>query len=170
MGLIGALAPAWNFFTKGSPQAIERLQQEHETLKSQMEGMRAWLLFDKWIEEQSQRLATLVKHNEQDPFWKEFYRRRSEELCRVWKWRCSLPAKVIYREPASWSSSVWINIGEKANQKLGKAVVAKNSPVLAGKSIVGVVEHVGASQSRGEADYRFRAGAFGQGPPRRNAK
>ena len=148
-GVVGALAPAWNFFTQGSPQAIERLQQEHQTLKSQMESMRAWLLFDKWIEEQSQRLATLVKKNEQDPFWKEFYRRRSEELCLTLEMEMlSLPAKVIYREPASWSSSVWINIGEKANQKLGKTVVAKNSPVLVGKSIVGVVEHVGSSQSR----------------------
>ncbi len=148
-GVVGALAPAWNFFTQGSPQAIEHLQQEHQTLKSQMESMRAWLLFDKWIEEQAERLTTLVKKNEQDPFWKEFYRRRSEELCRSLEMEMlSLPAKVIYREPASWSSSVWINIGEKANQKLGKTVVAKNSPVLVGKSIVGVVEHVGASQSR----------------------
>ena len=147
--VVSALAPAWSFITQGNPQAIERLQQEHQTLKSQMEGMREWLLFEKWIDEQAQRLSTISKRQEQDPFWKDFYRRRSEELCRGLELELqALPAKVIYREPASWSSSVWINIGEKNNQQIGKAVVAKNSPVLFGKSIVGVVEHVGASQSR----------------------
>lgn len=61
---------------------------------------------------------------------------------------CGTLAKVIFREPSSWSSTIWINIGEDTNSKLGKIVVAENSPILKEKAIVGVVEYVGKVQSR----------------------
>lgn len=60
----------------------------------------------------------------------------------------SIPAKVIYRSPASWNSSLWINVGEAENAEAGKVVIAKNSPVLVGTSVVGVVDYVGKHQSR----------------------
>ncbi len=59
-----------------------------------------------------------------------------------------LPAQVIYRAPLSWNSTLWINVGEKDNERLQTQVIAKNSPVLAGLSLVGVVEEVGKEQSR----------------------
>lgn len=49
-------------------------------------------------------------------------------------------ARVIYRDPSSWSSALWVDVG--------KARVQKNSPVLVGKSVVGVVDHVGKRYAR----------------------
>jgi cell shape-determining protein MreC len=60
----------------------------------------------------------------------------------------ALPARVIFREPASWSSAFWINVGQKDNEALGKSIIAKNSPVLLGSSLVGVVEQVDRRKSR----------------------
>lgn len=60
----------------------------------------------------------------------------------------AVPARVIFRSPALWESSLWINVGEVENQALGRKVISKNSPVTVGDSIVGVVEYVGKQQSR----------------------
>jgi cell shape-determining protein MreC len=59
-----------------------------------------------------------------------------------------IPAKVIYRSPSAWNSSIWVNVGEQENREIGRKVIAKNSPVLLGNSIVGVVEEVNENQSR----------------------
>lgn len=60
----------------------------------------------------------------------------------------SIPAQVIYRSPSSWSSSLWVDIGEKENEKRGKTIVAINSPVVVGKHVVGIVDYVGNTQSK----------------------
>lgn len=60
----------------------------------------------------------------------------------------AVPARVIFRSPALWESSLWINVGEAENQALGRKVISKNSPVTVGDSIVGVIEYVGKQQSR----------------------
>lgn len=52
-------------------------------------------------------------------------------------------ARVIFRSPNSWFSSLWINIGSEDNQPIGK-----NSPVLIGNSIIGVIDYLGKKQSR----------------------
>lgn len=50
-------------------------------------------------------------------------------------------AHVIYRDPAYWGSSVWVNIGKEQH-------IQKNSPVLSGNVLVGLVDYVGEKQSR----------------------
>jgi cell shape-determining protein MreC len=55
-----------------------------------------------------------------------------------------IAARVIYRSPATWNSSLWINVGRATNEK----VVRKNSPVLVGNHVVGVIDHVEEHQSR----------------------
>lgn len=52
-----------------------------------------------------------------------------------------IAAKIIYRSPTVWSSSLWINKGTEDG-------IAKDSPVLSKGSLIGVVDYVGASQSR----------------------
>lgn len=59
-----------------------------------------------------------------------------------------MPARVIFRSPSTWNSSLWINIGSEANEAYSQPIIAKNSPVLLGDSIVGVVDYVGKHQSR----------------------
>lgn len=60
----------------------------------------------------------------------------------------SVPARVIFRSPAAWHSSLWINIGESSNARLGRTVIGKNSPVVMGMSLVGIIDYVGQNQSR----------------------
>jgi cell shape-determining protein MreC len=128
---------------------MEQLQLENEMLRAQIEKVREWLLFQERIDEQWERLQLIASRTEGELFWKEFFRRRSEELSELIDMQIqSLPARVVFREPASWSSSLWINVGERDNELLGKRVVSKNSPVILGTSLVGVVEYVGRTQSR----------------------
>lgn len=60
----------------------------------------------------------------------------------------ALPARVIFRSLDTWNSCLWINIGEINNQLYQTSIIAKNSPVLAGDSVVGVIDYVGQHQSR----------------------
>lgn len=60
----------------------------------------------------------------------------------------ALPARVIFRSPSSWNSSCWLNVGLQDNEKLGKPIIAKNSPVVVGFCLMGVIDFVGRSQSR----------------------
>ncbi|WP_348663484.1 rod shape-determining protein MreC [Chlamydia vaughanii] len=52
-----------------------------------------------------------------------------------------IASRVIYRDPAYWGSSCWVNVGKTQN-------IQKNSPVLSGKILVGLVDYVGEKQSR----------------------
>lgn len=56
------------------------------------------------------------------------------------------PARVIFRSPASWNSSLWINAGKKSPD--WEHTLAKNSPVVVGNSVIGVIDYVGNYQSR----------------------
>lgn len=60
----------------------------------------------------------------------------------------AIPAKVIFRDPESWSSSFWIDVGHNTNEKNGNQRIAKNSPVVIGKSVIGAIDYVGKKQSR----------------------
>lgn len=59
-----------------------------------------------------------------------------------------VPARVIYRDPTSFGSSLWVNVGEENNRRLKRKIITKNSPVLFGKSVVGVVDFVGEKESK----------------------
>jgi rod shape-determining protein MreC len=123
---------------------MQHLSMENQLLKSQIENVREWLLCDDRIQEQTQRYKSLSQSSSS-----EFFKRRSRELSYALELQtCSLSAKVIFREPSSWSSTFWINLGEKDNEKVGKKIIGKNSPVLIGTSMIGVVEYVGRGQSR----------------------
>jgi cell shape-determining protein MreC len=130
-------------------EKVKELQRENQLLTSQLDHMRQWLLSEDRIEEQLQRMKDLQDHSENEAFAREFYKRRSFEISKILELQFqSLPAKVVFREPASWSSFVWINVGEKHNRSLGKQIVAKNSPVVVDGCLIGIVENVRNSQSR----------------------
>jgi rod shape-determining protein MreC len=59
-----------------------------------------------------------------------------------------IPAEVIFRSPSTWNSSLWVNVGWENNKSREKDIIVKNSPVVVGTSVVGVVDYVGAKQSR----------------------
>lgn len=60
----------------------------------------------------------------------------------------AIPARVIYRLSSYWNSSLWVNVGEEDNQALNHPIIEKNSPVLAGSSLIGIIDYVGKKQSR----------------------
>lgn len=55
----------------------------------------------------------------------------------------ALSAQVIVRSHAAWQSFLWLNIGAQ-----GAPFPLKNAPVLDGDTLVGVIEEVGAKESR----------------------
>lgn len=60
----------------------------------------------------------------------------------------AISATIIFRSLSTWNSSLWINVGAEANRGYNQPIIAKNSPVLVGDSIVGVVDYVGKNQAR----------------------
>jgi rod shape-determining protein MreC len=59
-----------------------------------------------------------------------------------------IPAKVIFRTPSTWNSALWLNVGSDDNFKMEREIIVKNSPVVLGTSIIGVIDLVGKKQSR----------------------
>lgn len=122
----------------------EALRQENLTLRTQIANVRQWLLQEERVDQQLERFKELSKAGEYTPELREFYARRAAHLKEGLDLQLkALPAKVVFREPTSWSSFLWLNVGERDNLALKKKVVAKNSPVVLGSSLVGVVEEVG---------------------------
>lgn len=129
---VAALTPAWNQVEKFKKEDqklssdLANLQVQNHYLRSRLETACEWLA---WERAQRGDGQTYIKH------WLDL--------------KCAaIPATVIYRDPSSWSSSLWIRAGEEENQILGKAVVAKNSPVVSGMNLIGVIDYVGKHQSR----------------------
>lgn len=123
---------SYRFRQKGklaSQEENQRLQLENQLLHSEVE-----------------RLQELVQH---ELFLKEIDSIHSQEVQNYLSLQMqALPARVIFRSPGTWNSSIWINVGSADNRKLDLPVVAKNSPVMVGMSIAGVVDYVGEHQCR----------------------
>ncbi len=75
---------------------------------------------------------------------KELYIQENGSLL---KERQFLVGKVIFRSLNSWNSTLWIDVGSDNNPPGASPVIAKNSPVLSGSSVVGVVDYVGKKSS-----------------------
>lgn len=130
---------------------LQKLQVENQILTEQKEAIFEWLMFDQKIDQQVQRMENILeeKKGQKDPFWQDFFQRRAEELkSSLDKQIQAYPAKVVFREPSSWCSSIWIDVGEEQSELLGNPIIEKNSPVVVGQSVIGVVEYVGKKQSR----------------------
>lgn len=158
---VAALSPSWNFLSNTkegflklaailpSSAATPHIQREFESMRleihnlhDQLELLKAQVDLEKLVVQE----AELLKYFAQDDAYAK--RRKAEIFRLVDLYAPSIIGKVIFRETASWSSSFWINLGEKTNQTLGKTLIAKNSPVVVGTSVLGIVEYVGQHRSR----------------------
>lgn len=135
---------------KGAPHAesvneIQRLTQENHLLRTQLQSVKQWLVHEERMQKEIERYKLCLQTSPDE----DFFKRRIQELAHLLELQAySVPAQVIFREPASWSSTLWINAGEKNNTRLGKQIISVNSPVVLGTTVVGIVEYVGSSQSR----------------------
>jgi rod shape-determining protein MreC len=141
------LASVFWMGSKEDSSPDSKLAAENLLLKNQNKNLRKRLLSDDRIEHQLKKLKILQAFNEKKT--EAFFKRRQEAAEKLLNMELlSLCLEVIYRDPVSWNSFVWINGGEKDNVALGETVVAVNSPVLKGPHLIGVVEYVGKSKSR----------------------
>jgi rod shape-determining protein MreC len=148
-GMVVSLAPLWNLLRISAVSAnhdgvsesrwaeVQRLKLENERLREEL----AWLTDLSWLE-RSVKFHEDELEAEGEPF------RQSHISALISQELASLPARVIFRDPTAWNSSLWIDVGEKDNRRLGEQIVAKNSPVVLGPSLVGIVEYVGRAHSR----------------------
>jgi len=127
---------------------FQKLLVQNNQLKNQLEAVKEWLQFDERIDDLFQKYS-LIEKNLDSLKERDFFRRREEELCNLIKYNLqALPAKVIFRDPALWSNCLWIDLGERNNESLEKVIVAINSPVVIGDSLIGIVDYVGKKKSR----------------------
>ncbi len=165
---IGSLCPSWeichflkektllafssysrpSLITEQSWKELEALKRENQVLQMQLENINEWFLHEDRIEEQIHRLQEVQQEKvEGDVHF--FYARRQQQIMNILKLQLkALPAKVVYREPCSWSSFVWVNVGENQNKALRSIAVGKNSPVVVGNTLIGFVEEVGSCRSK----------------------
>jgi rod shape-determining protein MreC len=138
MGIFSFVFKGANLLVKGQVDAERRLEAENHLLRIEIGKLRA-LLEQKTkveqLEEELHHLTLSPKHYEETQFLTQLSHQ-------------AIPARVIYRDPGSWSSSFWVNVGEETNKLLERCVVQKNSPVVLGRAVVGVVDYVGKRQSR----------------------
>ncbi len=153
----GMVTPLWSFFHKGHlalDQTVTKgnSQLNKETARLELENaylyqelVKAKRLFEeeKHIQHLISRLSTLKKAEDQGFAVSRLYQSLSDTIQLQLK---ATPAKVIYRDPSSWSSSMWLDLGEKDNHN--ELLIAKNSPVLLGGAVVGLVDLVKENRSR----------------------
>lgn len=146
---IAFFSPLWKAATKPSSSLSKTqvLQNDCKRLESENHLLRIEITKLKALIEQQAVYENLEKEGEVYAS-KNLHRRREETVFLLGAFSHAIPAQVIYRDPAHWSSSLWIGVGEETNQILRKKVIQKNSPVVVGKGVVGAIDYVGAKQSR----------------------
>jgi rod shape-determining protein MreC len=118
---------------------ILQLQVENTALKEEIAEVKRWLLSEQRIEEYVEKIQGLLRDKGHIPF----YQRRLTDLHALLANEVySVHAEVIFRDPKLWSSGFWVNKGESSNRRLGKKIICKNSPVVLGSALVGIVEEV----------------------------
>lgn len=160
---IGLVAPSWRHFGNlkemflkittvwpsggyhTPPHVVKELEMirlENYQLKLQLDLLKAELKLDKMISDQ---VDQLMRNSDQS----EYAQRRKEEIFRQLElYSHAITARVIFRESTAWKSSVWVNVGESTNRRLKIRLIEKNSPVVLGTTVVGLVDHVGENRSR----------------------
>jgi|GEM_PF-1330021 len=72
---------------------------------------------------------------------KEEAKKQAQEVLQDLFVKKALTGKVLFRTPQSYNSTLWIDIGSDDNPD-GSLIIQKNSPVLHGDIVIGVVEYV----------------------------
>ncbi len=128
-------------------------EEELQQLRLNNTLLRSEIAYLKEIMQHEMQLLTDLSATNEAPVSKEtvslIKKRHQLELQKLLQLQIqAIPARIIFRSPEAWNSSLWIDVGEIDNKKLNSTVIAKNSPVLVGNSIIGVIDYVGKKQSK----------------------
>ena len=128
-------------------EKISQLEVENQMLVSELAHLNALL------REQNQLTSHIQEIAEFSPDQAQEYALNNEKTLErtlnILKYRSeAIPARVIFRSFDSWNNTLWINVGDSLNESSQKKIIAKNSPVVLGRGIVGVIDYVGKNQSR----------------------
>jgi cell shape-determining protein MreC len=132
---------------KKGKDKTEALEVENLLLKKQNESLRRRLFSEERVEYQLKKLKELISLDEKKSL--DFFKRRrkaAEELLDLELF--SVQAEVIRRDIGEWNSTLWINVGNGMNDKLGRTTISVGSPVLKGPYLIGVIEQVNQNKSR----------------------
>lgn len=142
---VAFLSPLWEQIaihnSKGKNSEIQRLQLENKQLKNEITKLQKIYEHETVIVKQLYQFPDPTLSPLTEQHLKELHRQLSIQLT-------AIPGRVIFRSPAAWSSCLWLNVGSADNEKLNRNVIAKNSPVVLGNALVGVVDYVGKHQCR----------------------
>jgi rod shape-determining protein MreC len=149
--VVSAISPAWQSLDAAmdKPSPDEPSQAiEIASLRAQIEVLQKWMEDEQRLQNRAETIAALLKIKDSNELHSDALRRLQREKQYLAMRSASMPAQVIFRDPSSWSSSLWISVGDADNRTMERTVVAPNSPVIANNALIGVVEFVGESQSR----------------------
>lgn len=158
---VACVSPFWNqlLYINSSFQPAAPENQKHDLIedfqKLQIENslLREEILNLKNIMQHEFSLLAqideLLHEEKTSVITKNIKRRHQLELLKLLQVQLqATPAKVIFRSPSTWNSSLWINVGSETNDATKTNTIVKNSPVLLGKAVIGVIDYVGKKQSR----------------------
>lgn len=133
-------APLWRLWSAGQAQISERdsiaiLMQENSRLQT-------------LVKQELVLLEQLAALQPGEAFSDAVERHRTMVSKALIHQLEGLPSRVIYRAPASWNSSLWLDVGTNDNEQHGRIIVASKSPVLKDGALVGVVDYVGEHECR----------------------
>lgn len=139
--IVAAFAPVWKWETntKSDNADLQRLQIENQLLKNEVNRNQELLKEAFYLKKELQQFYSPGNA----------VQGRLKELAHLLKRRLeAVPARVIFRASGTWNNFLWLDVGSSTNETLGLQVVAKNSPVVVGNSLVGVIDYVGKNQAR----------------------
>ncbi len=122
-------------------EAIQSLQLENQLLKNKISALEDLLRQETHLLEKN--IPTVQEELHDIPVIRE-----SEKKMMINLKAESIPAQVIFRSSAAWNSILWVNVGNINNEEIGYPLICKNSPVVVGTKVVGVIDYVGKKQSR----------------------
>lgn len=161
---VAIIAPLWEkilsfkFFIShpSAPSALthlsieedkQRLQLENQLLEIEVAYLQEQLNEQMFISSQIAQIAPFMPTEAKELAID--YQKALKNTFKVMQKRIhAIPARVIFRSFDTWNSFLWINKGESTNRDLQAIVIAKNSPVVMGKAILGIIDYVGENQAR----------------------
>ncbi len=161
---VAFFAPLWNSIAKvknsvfgrssakdvdfsAHDEEVQQLRLENSLLRTEISHLKEAIQHELRLLTQMTAITDRQQEAKQTAnFLKKRHRLELQKLLQIQLQ--AIPAHVIFRSPASWNSSLWIDVGTETNEILGSKAIAKNSPVLVGTSVVGIIDYVGKKQAR----------------------